>query len=345
MDNHLSLDQIRELIKPISGPDGRGTKDADVLVVGAGPIGLTVANILGSLGVSTILLERNELTSDLPKALVIDDEYLRLLDSLDLLDDMEEHLSPPFGIFFYSMRGKPVVGQPFLTSNGFGNRAGLMQPVFEKKLLHGARRYPCLDLQYRSTVAGLDQDENGVRLKVVRAGREHLVTGRFVLACDGARSFIRSAVNISFAGNRIDQPHLVVDLAEFPDRSPFSRFFCNPERPLNSVPAPYGGRRLEFMLNPGEDHYKIVTADSIRDLVDRHTPYKGTPLKIIRSVVYGFRERIAERMGSKRVFLLGDAAHVMPPFGAQAMNTGARDANNICWKIAAVSREAQPHNP
>jgi 3-(3-hydroxy-phenyl)propionate hydroxylase len=337
MDIQLSLDQIRELIKPISGPDGRGTKDADVLVVGAGPVGLTVVNILGSLGISTILLERNELTSDLPKALVIDDEYLRLLDNLDLLGDMEEHLSPPFGIFFYSARGKAVVKvNPFLTSNGFGNRAGLMQPVFEKKLLHGAQRFPCVDLQYRSTVAGLDQDENGVRLKVVRAGREHRVTGRFVLACDGARSFIRSAVSISFAGNRIDQPHLVVDLAEFPDRSPFSRFFCNPERPFNSVPTPYGGRRLEFMLNPGEDHHKIATADSIRDLVDRHTPYKGTPLKIIRSVVYGFSERIAERMGSNRVFLLGDSAHVMPPFGAQAMNTGARDANNICWKIAAV---------
>ncbi|RXT54202.1 hypothetical protein B5V03_01775 [Bradyrhizobium betae] len=227
MDNQLSLDQIRELIKPISGPDGRGTKDADVLVVGAGPVGLTVVNILGSLGISTILLERNELTSDLPKALVIDDEYLRLLDNLELLGDMEEHLSPPFGIFFYSVRGKPVVKvNPFLTSNGFGNRAGLMQPVFEKKLLHGAQRFPCVDLQYRSTVAGLDQDENGVRLKVFRAGREHRVTGRFVLACDGARSFIRSAVSISFAGNRIDQPHLVVDLAEFPDRSPFSRFFA-----------------------------------------------------------------------------------------------------------------------
>jgi len=337
MDNQLSLDRIRDLIKPISGPDGRGTKDADVLVVGAGPVGLTVVNILGSLGVSTILLERNELTSDLPKALVIDDEYLRLLDNLDLLNDMEEHLSPPFGIFFYSVQGKPVVKvNPFLTSNGFGNRAGLMQPVFEKKLLHGAQRFPCVDLQYRSTVVGLSQDENGVGLKIERAGREHLVTGRFVLACDGARSFIRSAVNISFAGNRIGQPHLVVDLAEFPDQSSFSRFFCNPERPFNSVPTPYGGRRLEFMLNPGENHGKVATADSIRDLVDRHTPYKGTPLKIIRSVVYGFSERIAERMGSKRVFLLGDAAHVMPPFGAQAMNTGARDANNLCWKIAAV---------
>lgn len=336
---HQSLAQIRELIRPISGPDGRGSSDADVLIVGAGPIGLTAANILGTLGVSTILLERNDLTSDLPRALVIDDEYLRLLDTLGLRDVMADHLSPPFGIFFYSARGNPLVRvMPFMTPNGFGNRAGLMQPVFEKKLLEGAQRFACVDLQYRSTVTALAQDDAGVRLTVQTAAGERDVTGRFVLGCDGARSFVRTAVGISFTGNRIDEPHLVVDFAEFPDPSPYSRFFCSPARPFNSVPTPYGGRRLEFMLNPGEDHGAIATADSVRDLIDRHSPYKGAQLNIIRAVVYGFSERIAERMQAKRVFLLGDAAHVMPPFGAQAMNTGARDANNLGWKLAAVLR-------
>jgi 3-(3-hydroxy-phenyl)propionate hydroxylase len=338
MTDPLSLEQIRELIKPIAGPSGRGTSDADVVIVGAGPIGLTAANILGSLGISTLLLERNDLTSDMPRALVIDDEYIRLLDNLDILPNLRKHLSPPFGIFFYSSFGRPIIKvRPSLTPNGFGTRAGLMQPVFEKILLANAQRFDCVDLQYRSTVTRVSQDSNGVRLSVrMPSGVERVVSGRFLLGCDGARSFVRSELNIPFEGTRIDEPHLVIDLAEFPDQSPHSRFFCNPERPLNSVPTPYGGRRLEFMLNPGEDHRAIASQESIRNLFDRHSPYKGVEAKVIRSVVYGFSERIAQRLQSGRAFLLGDAAHVMPPFGAQAMNTGARDANNVCWKIAAV---------
>lgn len=335
---HFSLEQIRELIKPIAGPSGRGTSDADVVIVGAGPIGLTAANILGALGISTILLERNDLTSDMPRALVVDDEYIRLLDNLGILPDLREHLSPPFGIVFYSSLGPPVINvRPSLTPNGFGTRAGLMQPVFEKILLANAQRFDCIDLQYRSRVTSVSQDSNGVRLSVLMlSGEERVVSGRFLLGCDGARSFVRSELGILFEGTRIDEPHLVIDLAEFPDQSPHSRFFCNPERPLNSVPTPYGGRRLEFRLNPGEDHRAIVSEESIRNLIDSHSPYKGVEAKVIRSVVYGFSERIAQRLQSGRAFLLGDAAHVMPPFGAQAMNTGARDANNICWKIAAV---------
>lgn len=338
MTDRLSLEQVRKLIKPVAGPSGRGTTNADVVIVGAGPIGLTAASILGSLGISTLLLERNESTSDLPRALVIDDEYIRLLDNLGILSGMRTHLSPPFGIFFYSSRGQPIIKvRPFRTPNGFGTRSGMMQPIFEKMLLTNAQRFECVDLQYGATVTGISQNSDGVRLSVrISSGMEHAVSGRFLLGCDGARSFVRSELGIAFEGTRIDEPHLVIDLAEFPDQSPYSRFFCNPTRPLNSIPAPYGGRRLEFMLDPGEDHQAVASEERVRNLFDNYSPYKGIEAKIIRSVVYGFSERIAQRLQSGRVFLLGDAAHVMPPFGAQAMNTGARDVNNLCWKIAGV---------
>ncbi|TWB02417.1 FAD-dependent monooxygenase [Bradyrhizobium stylosanthis] len=338
MGTRKSLEQFREAIKPVRGPEGRGWNDADVVIVGAGPIGLTAANILGSLGVKTILVERNEFTSDLPRALVVDDEYMRLLDNLGILPVMRDDVAAPFGIYFYSSRGRPIVRvDPFMTPNGFGTRTGIVQPVFEKILLSRAQRFECVDVQYQTTVTGLDSGAHGVDLDVRTAGRKNCkIRGRYLLACDGARSFVRSQLGIRFEGTRIDQPHLVIDLAEFPDKSPYSRFFCNPERPLNSIPTPYGGRRLEFMLAPDDDQQAIVTPETIRHLLDHHSPYKGAELKIVRSVVYGFSERIAQRLQQGRVFLLGDAAHVMPPFGAQAMNTGARDANNICWKIASV---------
>jgi 3-(3-hydroxy-phenyl)propionate hydroxylase len=290
------------------------------------------------LGVKTLLIDRNEFTADLPRALVIDDEYMRLLDNLSILPAMRDDIAPPFGIYFYSSWGTPIIKVlPFLTPNGFSTRTGVVQPVFEKTLLSSVQRFPSVDVQYSTTVIGLEVTHDGIRLRVQKPdGTDRTIKGRYLLACDGARSFIRSELGIPFEGTRIDQPHLVIDLAEFPDQSPYSRFFCNPARPLNSIPTPYGGRRLEFMLAPDDDREVVTTPESIRHLLDHHSPYKGIEAKIIRSVVYGFSERIANRLQQGRIFLLGDAAHVMPPFGAQAMNTGARDANNICWKIAAV---------
>ncbi|WP_025038771.1 FAD-dependent monooxygenase [Bradyrhizobium sp. DOA9] len=337
MASHKTFEQFREALKPVGGPQGKGWSGADVVIVGAGPIGLTAANVLGALGIRTILVERNVLTSDLPRALVVDDEYMRLLDNLGILQRMHDDIAAPFGIYFYSSCGRPIVKVvPFQTPNGFGTRTGIVQPVFEKILLTQLQRFDCVDVRYGSTLTGLTEAPDGVHLDLQTAEGRQKITGRYLLACDGARSFVRSHLGIAFEGKRIDQPHLVIDLAEFPDQSPFSRFFCNPIRPLNSIPTPYGGRRLEFMLSPDDDQQAVASPESIRRLLDHHSPYQGIDAKIIRAVVYGFSERVARRLQRGRIFLLGDAAHVMPPFGAQAMNTGARDANNICWKIADV---------
>jgi 3-(3-hydroxy-phenyl)propionate hydroxylase len=99
---------------------------------------------------------------------------------------------------------------------------------------------------------------------------------------------------------------------------------------------PYGGRRIEFMLMDGDDRERIQSFESVERLVKGHTPYADVELKVVRSAVYGYSARVAERLQQHRSFLLGDAAHVMPPFGSSGMNTGARDANNLCWKIALV---------
>jgi len=90
------------------------------------------------------------------------------------------------------------------------------------------------------------------------------------------------------------------------------------------------------MLMEGDDRERIKSFESIQQLVKRHTPYTDVKLKVVRSAVYGYSARVAEQLQQQRVFLLGDAAHVMPPFGSSGMNTGARDANNLCWKITLV---------
>jgi 3-(3-hydroxy-phenyl)propionate hydroxylase len=334
----LSLEQVQALIAPVAGPTGSLPEAVDVLVVGAGPIGLTAANLLGSLDISTLLVEQNEFTADLPRAVSVDDEYMRLLNHLGLESELTGHVSPPFGIHFYSSFGRPVVKvPPFVTPNGFGKRSGVAQPVLEKLLAKAAQRFPHVKLRYRSRIVDLTQDSDGVTCSIVDASDvTRTVRAKFVLACDGARSFVRNHLRIPFVGSRIDEPHLVIDFAAFPDQSPYSRFFCNPRRPFNSIPTPYGGRRIEFMLMPGDNRDEMTSEEQINDLIDNDTPYRGVRAGIVRKTVYGYSERMAERFQDGRVFLLGDAAHVMPPFGAQAMNTGARDASNLCWKLARV---------
>ena len=340
----LSLHDTIALIEPINGPRDPLPQSVDVIVVGAGPVGLTVANLIGSFGLTCLLVDQRDTTSELPKAIAIDDEYMRLLDGLGLTSELRPHISAPFGVHFLSPFGFALVKVPgFVTPNGFGNRNAVLQPVFEKVLLQGGRRFPSVSMHYGVTLSGLSQDSAGATITLQTEAGSHEVAARYILACDGARSFVRTTLGIPFPGTRIDEPHLVIDLADFPDQSTYSRFFCNPVRPVNSIPGPYGGRRMEFMLSKSDDREQILTDAGIRRLVDRHTPYRGVRLNIIRRTIYGFSERIAARLSDGRVFLLGDAAHVMPPFGGQGMNTGARDAANLCWKIAGVLRGQASH--
>lgn len=335
----LALEDVQRLIAPQEGPTCDLPSSADVVIIGAGPIGLTAANLLGSMGIDAVVLEQNAVTADLPRALLVDDEYMRLLASLGLLDAVAPHSSPPFGIHFVGMDGRPLIKvRPFRTPNGFHNRNGVMQPLLEKVLLEGAKRFSNLRVSYRRKLLRIVPTSSGYDLTYLAGSEERTLATRFILGCDGSRSFVRGELQIPFDGERIEEPHLVLDLADFPDDAPHSRFFCNPRRPFNSIPTPYGGRRIEFMLMPGDDANTIATESSTRRLIDRFTPYKGAKITAIRRVVYSYSARIARTMHKDQAFLLGDAAHVMPPFGASAMNTGARDAANLCWKLGMVLR-------
>ncbi len=343
--NALPFDEVVATNEPVQGPTSTPPEETDVVIVGAGPAGLVAANLLGLYGIRAVLLERNGQSSDQPKAVIMDDEFLRLIHRLGILDALRPHLtSVPFGIHFYSPLGFALVkAEGFITPNGFANRNSVSQPMLEKILLANLRRFDCVRICYRQTAKRLVQTDAHVQVCVEdEFHRQIHISARFLLGCDGVHSFVRESLNIAFEGVRLNEPHLVIDLAEFPDQSPFSRFFCDPRRPFNSILMPYGGRRIEFMLNDGDDREDIKSFESIRRLVERHTPYAGIELKVVRSAVYGYSARVADRLQQGRVFLLGDAAHVMPPFGSSGMNTGARDANNLCWKIAFVLGKLAP---
>jgi 3-(3-hydroxy-phenyl)propionate hydroxylase len=304
-----------------------------VIVVGAGPTGLSAANLLGLHGVRTLLIERNAATSDIPKGILIDDEYYRLFVKIGVAPALDVHLVPEIGVHFFSPLGFALVKvDGFITPNGYPNRSATAQPLLEAALRDNLARYPSVDVAFGTALTALEQDTRGVRATI--AGRD--VECDYILGCDGAHSVVRQLSGLSFEGNAIDQPHVVIDVADDPDQVRYSRFFCHPSRPGNSVPAPFGGRRFEFMLLPGDDPAAILEDANLARLV---APIRRLgEMKIIRRAVYVFHNRLVDRMRQGRVFVAGDAAHLMPPFGAQGMNSGGKDVSNLCWKLAAVLR-------
>src|SRR5581483_9010397 len=138
------------------------------------------------------------------------------------------------------------------------------------------------------------------------------------------------------------QRWLVVDCVEdAADQTAPIIFFCNPSRPAVTVPAPQGGRRWEFMLLPGEREEDLLNPKTIEALIQQARAVSlpqatSQPYSIYRRAIYTFHAAIAARFAQGRIFLLGDAAHMMPPFGGQGMNSGLRDAHNLCWKLALV---------
>lgn len=306
-----------------------------VVIIGAGPTGLTLANLLGQRGVATLVLDRNPDTMDIPRAIVLDDEGTRTLQSFGVAAQFLPHTIAGEGSRYYDDAGTcfAVTGSGPRTY-GFPMRNFMFQPDLERVLVASLRRYPSVDLRFEANVVALAADARGATLTVDTAEGRVTVRTDWLLACDGGRSFVRQALDVPFAGSTYEQDWLVIDTADDPDDSRYSKFFCRTDRPQVSIPSPRGGRRYEFMMLDGEDRDAILSDAALAGLMAPYRPYR--PQDVVRRTVYTFHARIAERWRQGRVLLLGDAAHLTPPFAGQGMNAGLRDTHNVAWKIAAV---------
>jgi 3-(3-hydroxy-phenyl)propionate hydroxylase len=321
------------------------TVDTDVLIVGAGPCGITLANLLGVYGVRAVVIDRDTAILDFPRAVGIDDESLRTYQSMGLVHELLADIIQNTPIRYHTSWGRCFAhvkpsAQPF----GWPRRNNFLQPLFEATLRRGVERFHRIDIRYGQELVSFRQDAGGVVADMKSAdGEPTTIQARFLVGADGGRSTVRRICGVEMQGRTAPVKWLVVDVADDQLDAPYSAVYCDPVQPVLVVPLPYRHRRFEFKVQPDDDEEELTQPQRVVELL---APlYGATPMPtILRSRVYMHHSRIAETFQSGKVFLSGDAAHLQPPFFGQGMNSGIRDATNLAWKLAAVvsGRASEP---
>ncbi|MEN0107704.1 MAG: bifunctional 3-(3-hydroxy-phenyl)propionate/3-hydroxycinnamic acid hydroxylase [Pseudomonas sp.] len=308
----------------------------DVLVVGNGPVGATLAALLGRHGISTLVVDKAHEVLLMPRAIALDNEALRILQMAGLAEQAFAKIVIP-----QVRMHCPIVGQ-FGRANTSGSLDGhpklvtFYQPDLEHAMRAQYQRFACVKSLGGYALQTFTQDAEGVQAQLLDdAGQLHSVQARYLVGADGASSRVRSLIGQDFKGQTYSEDWLIVDVAEREQQAiDHVEFICDHRRPTPHMPAPGGRERWEFMLQAGETREQMESDQRITELLSRWVP--AHELKVERKAVYRFHARCCERFQQGRVFLVGDAAHITPPFVGQGLVAGLRDVANLSWKLAWV---------
>ncbi|MGU7774817.1 bifunctional 3-(3-hydroxy-phenyl)propionate/3-hydroxycinnamic acid hydroxylase [Burkholderia sp. MR1-5-21] len=307
----------------------------DVLVVGCGPVGAMVANLLARDGVRVLVVDKATDIFMAPRAIALDNEALRILQRAGVAETDLETVAIPC----VRLRS-PWLGE-FGKVNTLGGADGhpklvtFYQPDLERCLRARLVAHDSVETAFGVTLVSLDeQDDHVVASLDVGLTRRHEVRARYVVGADGASSLVRQLIGQAFDGKTFAEDWLIVDARHVRNPIDHVEFICDHRRPTPHMTAPGGRERWEFMLRPGETRDEMESDARVRALL---APWGGTDGMVIeRKAVYRFHARTVNAFSKGRVFLAGDAAHITPPFVGQGLVAGLRDAANLCWKLAWV---------
>lgn len=323
-------------------------RDYDVVIAGFGPTGAMAANMLGQHQINTLIVDPQSEIYDIPRGVHFDGETMRIFQSLGLADTILAQCAVNDTLNFVNRHGASLMRADLKNlplSAGWPADIFFRQPLVEQHLRENLKKFDSVTQDLGWAVNALVQHEDHVELTLrhVKSGDTKTVTTAYLVGADGADSAVRELAGIALHDLQCDEPWLVVDWELEPGVA-FNRDvyqFCDPARPGTLVPCAGQHIRWEFMMNPDDDRATMEHEDTVRAMMAPYVGHLSPDIsarqgKILRSKVYQFHALLAERMADGRVFLMGDAAHQMPPFLGQGMCAGMRDAENLSWKLAGV---------
>ena len=308
--------------------------DADVVVVGAGPVGATLAALLGQCGVRVFIGDANPSIYPLPRAAHFDHEVMRIFQQLGLTEELQDSITPANRYVFQNQHGDVLLDFDLSAPADTGWQGYMMhQPGIETALRRRLDRDVSVDLRTGVTFQRFENAPDGVVSHWSDEDGPIEVRSRYLVGCDGASSRVRDQAGVGLDDLRFDEPWLVLDLVVdavngLPD---VNTQYCDPNRPTTYVIMGNNRRRFEFMLKPGEDPAQMIQDEAIDALL---RPWNTLGLRSVeRKSVYRFHALVAHHWRRDRIFLAGDAAHQMPPFAGQGMCSGVRDAAALAWRL------------
>jgi 2-polyprenyl-6-methoxyphenol hydroxylase-like FAD-dependent oxidoreductase len=335
--------------------------DSDVLVVGAGPVGLTAAIELVRHGLRVRIVDRLAAPPQYAKAVGIQPRTLEMWERSGLLTEVLDEATPMLGQLVY-VDGAQVARMELELPPDvpFGFMA--MPQYVTERLLAGQLARHGAEVARSVELVGFEQDDEGVTARLRTPDGERVERAAFLVGADGAHSVVRKGLGLGFSGDAFAEEYMLGDVEVDWDQPPgygvrsIRHREGLPDDVLVAIPLPGRRRYRVSMLAPPE--LATVATDTVahgmeaghapelhhlQAVLDRLAPEPATAHTLRWSSVFRISHRIVDRYGQGRVFVAGDAAHIHPPTGAQGMNTGIQDAINLAWKLAlAVRGEAAP---
>lgn len=327
--------QVAEINLPVDA-------ETEVLVVGAGPVGLMLSNLLGMYGRDVMLLEQLPQLIDYPRGVGIDDESLRSVQTVGLTEQILPHTTPQHIMRLVNGRGRIIMtNEPKADEFGWPRKNGFVQPLVDQALCDGLARFASVSVHFSHRVVDVTETADSIIATVEYANAGTTATkrirARYLVGCEGGKSPTRKRLGVSFEGKSPSTRWLVVDVNNDPLGTPNVFLGADPKRPYVSIGLAHAVRRWEFMIFDHETEEEVTDKKFIHKLLQNHVPDPAS-LNVIRERVFTHHGRIAGSFRKGRQIIAGDAAHLMPVWMGQGWNSGVRDATNLAWKLATVLR-------
>ena len=320
-------------------------KKYDVVIVGFGPTGGTLANLLALHGFSILVLEKEKSFYPLPRAVHFDDEIMRVFETIGITNTFLKHTIINKGTKFVDKKNRVILDWPRpreITENGWYPSYRFNQPDLERELRKKLKSYKKVEIRQSSNVKKIINKKNDVNITFEDINSKKIlnIKSKYLIGCDGANSITRSQMKTKMNNLGFTQKWAVIDLIlnkdkkNLPDRT---IQYSNPTRPATYCRNVGKRRRWEFAIKKTENIETILSNKYIWNFLKPWLKKKEARME--RKTIYTFQSALAKSWKKGRIFLAGDAAHLMPPFMGQGMCAGIRDVSNLAWKISHCLRK------